>query len=211
MKNKLLTTLAVLFYASAIMLSTVHPSGGVNSTGYENGAVVRITWNDDLMTNAIDVSLWNGDTGESTILAQNLDISQGAYEWTIPAAQQPGGRYRFVITDVSNRRRLELSDGWITLGSAGPIISSVTEVDYGTDVHCDPFPASAVVRVSWADRIVTSLEVIDVMHRIVLTKDVDPNAGSVQVDISGIASGLAFVRLRGPNGSLVATPLMISH
>jgi hypothetical protein len=211
MKNKVLTAIVLFSVSTVSALSTVFPSGGVRAEGYVNGSTVQISWNDDLTANAINVGLWNGDTGMLTQLAQGVDVSLGSYDWAIPADQPAGSRYRFVITDASNPRKLELSGGWISLGTVGALISSISEVDLGEDVQCDPFPASTSVRVSWKDRIVTTVEIIDIMHRVVLKRDVDSRAGSIRLDIRDLASGLVFVRLRGSNGSLVATPLMINH
>ncbi len=211
MKNILLMMLAAVMLSVGTLHATVFPGGGISAAGYAPGTIVDITWNSDLMTGQVDVGLWNGDTGTLEILAQGIDFGQGAYEWMIPADQSSGDRYRFVIRDAGNPRRLELSMGWITLGSPPPAVTSVEDIDYGSDIRCDPFPAGNEVRVSWKDRVVTSVEIIDLMHRVVLHQDVDANAGSVRLDVSKMASGLTFIRLRGPNGGIVATPLLITH
>jgi hypothetical protein len=58
---------------------------------------------------------------------------------------------------------------------------------------------------------VERVEFIDLHRRTIATHAIAPGAGHTVLDVSGLASGLVFVRLVSPDGRSGMRPLMLVH
>jgi len=157
----------------------------------------------------VDVELWNADLGEYTTLARGIPAALGDHQWTVPAGFPAGERFRFVIRDASNPRRYDMSSGWVSINMPQPIVNSVSMIDEGLDVRVRPMPAADNITVSWGDRSVTEIELVDLHHRPIVTRTAGEGANHVSIDLGSISSGLLFVRVHDAGGSVITKPVVI--
>lgn len=209
MSRTILTAILVAVLPS-LCAADVFPSGGFGVDPLGAGSTVTIRWTDDLQAETVDVGIWNADLQQLTIIAATVDADQGAYQWTIPATQPPGDRYRFVVRDAARPIRSQFSTSWVSIGLPQPVVASVdAEIDHGSDVRCSPLPAGDHVTVSWEDRDTERLEIIDAARRVIGTWNVGKGAGTMRLDLRSVPSGSHFLRVRARDGRVVIKPLPV--
>lgn len=201
----------VLFLAGhTLAMADVLPSGGFGATLYGVGTILPIRWTNDLETESVDVLLWNGALHEWTEIARNVPADQGTYNWQIPPTIVPGNRYRIGVRDAARPIRTMLSASWLSIGLPAPLVTTVSaEIDAGADVLLSPLPATDQVTVTWSDRDVERLEVVDLARRTLATWDVVKGAGTTQLDLRDLPSGSHFLRIIAADGRLVVKPLPV--
>jgi hypothetical protein len=117
-----------------------------------------------------------------------------------------------MVRDSDQPLRAQFTAGFLTMGtSQQPVAASIMEVDAGDDVQCSPFPANDNVTISWSNRKIRLIELLDIHHRQVLSVAVDPDANHQTFDIQAIVSGMFFARLEHTNGALVVVPVLIGR
>ena len=211
MKTLCMITAAGLCLIAANMMAAVSPDGGASGHWFGTGQDITITWNDDLEADIVDVALWNGTEGSLTVLAAGLPAGVHRYVWHVPAGLPTGERYRFVVRDALNHGRFDMSGGWISINMPRPIISTVNMLDDGHDVVVTPMPASDNVTVVWGERSVSGIEVVDLHHRRIMMKEIDRGLRFAKIDLTGLSSGMVFVRLHDDRGASVTKPLIIER
>lgn len=204
--------LVVLMSTIVSLRATVFPMGGRQMHDHVPGRVMQIGWNDDLEAQFVDIGLWDGKSGQLTMIARRVDASAGTYAWSVPTEFSYGERYRIMVRDSDAPLRAEYSKGFLTIGvRPRPVVASVSDVDLADDVRVDPFPASERVTVSWRDRSVVRMEMYDLQRRPVVTMSVDPAADRTSVDIRDVAAGLYYIKLTHVGGNVVVVPAMIGR
>lgn len=202
--------LAVIVCTPAFSL-TITPTGGSQSGGYSIGSTVPIQWDGEPLADNVDVLLWDGYSSVYTPISLATAWTENGVYWKVPGTVTPGNRYRFVVRDPANHKRFQMSAGWVQLGFAVPTEAREEGPDKGLDVQVHPFPAQSAAVVSWFNRNIENLHVVDLHNKVLLEIIVPHGVQSTTVDIRGISSGLVFIKLIDANGSVASAPLMITH
>ncbi len=202
--------LATMVVAGIPALCDVYPSGGLAATPYGVGSVMSIRWTNDLEAVSVDLLLWNGALQQWTEIARNVPADQGEYHWQVPPSVIPGDRYRIGVRDAARPIRTLFSASWLSIGLPAPLVTEVdNEIDRGMDVHLSPLPASDRVTITWTDRQVERLEIVDVARRVLASWDLANNVGTTQLDLRGLPTGSHFLRILAADGRLVVKPLPV--
>jgi hypothetical protein len=136
---------------------------------------------------------------------------QGTFQWTIPPGLPAGDRYRIMIRDADHAGRFEMSGGWLRINMPQPVVSSIDDIDAERYMHVAPMPATDNVTITWNDAGTTHVDIVDVHHRVVDNVKVEHAAQWVSVDVSTLASGMYFARMRSGEEVLAVRPLIISR
>lgn len=202
----------VLMSTIVSLRATVFPMGGRQMHDHVPGRVMQIGWNDDLEARFVDIGLWDGKSGQLTMIARRVDASVGSYPWSVPTELPYGERYRIMVRDSDAPVRAEYSNGFLTIGvRPRPVVASLQDVDRADDVRVDPFPASERMTIAWRDRSVVRLEMYDLQRRPVASMSVDPAADRMNVDVRDVAAGLYYIKLTHVGGNVVVVPAMIGR
>lgn len=191
-------------------LCEVYPSGGHGAAPIGVGSVIPIRWTNDLEATSVDLVLWNGALQQWTEIARNVPADQGEYHWQVPSSVVPGDRYRVGVRDAARPIRTLFSASWLSIGLPAPLVTGVAnQIDHGMDVHVSPLPASDRVTVTWTDRQVERLEIVDVARRVLTSWDIANGSGTTQLDLRGLPTGSHFLRILAADGRLVVKPLPV--
>lgn len=191
---------------TATVLTTTDPLKG----GFVRGSTVTIAWDGNLIASEYEVVCWDGERGTMHVLSDRLPGTVRAYQWTIPAHLQDGRMYRLGIRDVQQPTRVEFAEGFHHLYSVGPLVTGITTLDPGLDVQIVPLPAQQHATIEWSNqRVVASLDVIDVHGSVVYAQSVSPGTTTIQLATNTLPVGLMSVRLISPDGQAVIRPLII--
>ncbi len=194
--------------AHATVLTTLDPFIGA----FTVGSTIQITWDDDLQAENSELVLWDGERKVVRVIVDAVSPAGGVTHWQIPHDVLPGSFYRIGIRDKHNPDRVDYSSGFLTLGRSHQLVSSVQEIDNATDVSCIPFPADNLVEVRWSpERVVQSIELVDVHYNVILTQQVDVRTNHQKLNVATLPSGMCFVKVIGPQGQVGMHPLMIVH
>jgi hypothetical protein len=206
-------TLILLFLLLPISLqATVFPMGGKRLAPYHQGRTMTIGWDDELQANNVDIGIWDGATSQLTMIATRISANEGSYVWSIPQGLPTGDRYRIMVRDADAPLRAQYSSGYVSIGmTPRPIATTVKQVDEGVDVQASPFPAAEMLTISWRDRDVAKVELLDLHRRLSSSVEVEHGADHARIDVRSVPSGLYFARLVHRNGSIVIEPAMISR
>ncbi len=92
------------------------PNGGEN---WQAGTAQNITWScsGNSCNSSANISLYKNGLLQY-VIAPNVNLSSGCYNWTIPAAQAAGSDYKIKITRNSDDSFYDLSDGCFTLAAS---------------------------------------------------------------------------------------------
>ncbi len=210
--HAVLLVLLVSVLSHSTVSATVFPMGGVRLAPYHPGRTMTIGWDDELQASHVDIGIWDGVASRLTMIATRISTTEGSYVWSIPHDVVPGDRYRIMVRDADAPLRAQYSAGYLSIGiSPRPIATSVKHIDEGLDVHTSPFPAAEHLTVSWKDREVEKVELLDIHRRQAAFVVVEDGADHVRIDVRSIPSGLYFARLTHRNGSIFIEPAMISR
>lgn len=181
------------------------------STTIASGTPVTIRWSDDLETPIVNVELWDGVRGTTTILARNVSAPIREFQWTVPEDVQSGTRYRFVVRDARDVRRAILSTGFTALVRRA-LMPTGTGEEPTPELSMDiaPLPAADRIRISWTEP-VHRIEVFDVSGSVVARLEPARGASACLMSVAALGSGSYSVVAHTNRGNVLRRPLMVQR
>ena len=181
------------------------------STTVYSGTPAVIRWSDDLESPLVNVELWDGVRGTTTVLARNVAAPQREIFWTVPEDVQTGNRYRFVIRDTRDTRRAVFSAGFTNLVRRSQMPTGVYQGAAGVfSMDIAPIPASDRVRISWSEPI-RRIEIMDLTGATLIRLDPTPGALACSVNTAALSSASYSVVAYTGAGSVIRRPLLIQR
>lgn len=210
--SAILKLVCLVLCSSIAMHATVLLTTSQQQNGLKPGAVIRVSWDDDLPDGAKQVFLWDGDRGVFLPISDILPTTTKNFVWRIPPGTLNGNRYRLQVRDPHNDQVAEFSNGFISIGAEAPLVTDVSAADNGFDVVCTPFPAADNASVTWdASRLVSDIEVLNIHFEVLASYKIETGTSGTNISLRQIPNGLAFVRVIGQDGGVVMRPLLVVH
>jgi len=204
--------LCVFVLTSTMVRAGVWPAGGTLNEPLQSGVSVRITWDGTLMSDYVNIELWDGERRLSTPIAAGVAANQHHVIWDVPRSAMPGRLYRFVVRDATNPNRAEYSSGFHRIYSASDFATTVEDGKGEIDsLIVTPFPAGDRVRVAWTTQDATAVEVFDMQGIVVVTVFPPAQTRACAINTSALLSGQYTVVTTMSNGVVRRHPLLISH
>lgn len=209
--------LVLILVCGLLLLATSHARADVfvitpdASMTVGSGTPVVIRWGDDLEAPLVNIELWDGVRGISTVLAQNIKAPQREINWTVPEDIENGSRYRFVVRDARDTTRAMFSVGFTSLvrrSRTATGIDDLTQQLVRFDVA--PLPAADRVRISWTEPL-RRIEIIDLTGVVVVRLDPAPGAQSCLVNIAALSAASYTVAAYTGSGSVIRRPLLVQR
>lgn len=102
---------AVNSVVGAEVLTVTYPNGGET---IEQGSSQTITWDYFGFSGLIKIELITG-TKNREVLAENIPVTDGLWDWEVPADQPVGNNYKIKISDMDDGMPMDESDGMFSI------------------------------------------------------------------------------------------------
>lgn len=181
------------------------------SSTVASGTPMVIRWSDDLETPLVNVELWDGVRGTTSVLARNVAAPQREISWTVPEDVETGDRYRFVVRDARNTSRAIFSVGFTGLVRRAATPSSVVEsTSLAGIIDVAPMPATDRIRLSWTQT-VRRIEIIDLTGVVVVRLEPASGAQACSVNVSTLRSGTYIIVAYTGSGGVIRRSLLVQR
>jgi hypothetical protein len=176
-----------------------------------SGTPMVIRWSDELETPLVNVELWDGVRGTTTVLARSIAVPQREISWIVPEDVESGDRYRFVVRDARKATRAIYSVGFTGLVRTAASPTGITEpTSQPFTVDVAPMPATDRIRVSWTEP-VRRIEIVDLTGAVVIRLDPAPSSHACSVNITTLSSATYSVVAYAGSGNVTRRSLLVQR
>jgi hypothetical protein len=176
-----------------------------------SGTPMVIRWSDELETPLVNVELWDGVRGTTTVLARNIAVPQREISWTVPEDVENGDRYRFVVRDARKATRAIYSVGFTGLVRRAASPTGITEpTSRALSVDVEPMPATDRIRVSWTEPM-RRIEIVDLTGAVVIRLDPAPGSHACSVNIDTLSSATYSLVAYAGSGNVTRRSLLVQR
>lgn len=187
-----------------IYANHISPNGGYNHDFWVIGDTVKISWNIEEFSSdntPISIKLWNGNTLNTFLVADDIEPSSNYYYWLIPIDIEPSNTYRIILTQNDFT---VCNDNFISIFHNYPFNRNVLANDnnveeYSWKIDLDliiyPNPATDVVVVRTGKKISAKIRISDVLGFTQLSKNFLLPSDIFVLDVSTLPIGTYYLQL----------------
>lgn len=135
-------TFTIAALPPAATITVITPNGGET---YVQGSTIPITWSQSGSAGA-EVQIFAHRGGQSTTVT-NSTPNDGAYDWIVPVAQEPGTTYIIEVRSLSVPEAVDVSDNPFTIAAITPPASSITVLSPNGG---ETFARGATIEIAWS-------------------------------------------------------------